>query len=95
MSERKAYLNGKIFTSDPEAFHADAMIVEDGRIQWVGREEDIPSVADCTKVDLGGRRVLPGFVDAHMPCNACGFQYTDFRTAAGGEFDCRTDSGCC
>ncbi len=66
MSERKAYLNGKIFTSDPEAFHADAMIVEDGRIQWVGREEDIPSVADCTKVDLGGRRVLPGFVDAHM-----------------------------
>ena len=60
---RCAFINGKIFTSDDHHPYASAMIVENGIIQWIG---DDPAVEDCQRVDLHGKRVLPGFVDAHM-----------------------------
>ena len=56
---------GKIFTSDEEGLYADSMIVEDGVITWIGAEAELP-VKDCPSIDLAGKRVLPGFVDAHM-----------------------------
>lgn len=62
---RQAYVNGKIFTSDREALYAEAMIVADGVIEWVGMNKDMPAV-DGKAVDLGGKTVIPGFVDAHM-----------------------------
>lgn len=62
---KRAFVNGKIFTSDDSNLYADAILVEDGIITWVGKEKEMP-VGDCERVDLGGRRVLPGFVDAHM-----------------------------
>ncbi len=65
MKERKIFTNGKIFTSNPEAPYATGMIVEDGMILWVGDMKDMPQM-EGTKVDLGGKRVIPGIVDAHM-----------------------------
>ena len=59
------YENGKIFTSDVENPYGEAMLVEDGVIRWVGKKEEIPA-GNYKRVDLKGRRVLPGFVDAHM-----------------------------
>lgn len=58
------YKNGKIFTSDKENPYAEAMAVKDGRILWVGKEKEAPESDKV--VDLGGKRVLPGFVDSHM-----------------------------
>ena len=61
------YKNGKIFTSDPDLLYADAMIVEGGRIAWIGAEDSAPDKSgDINVVDIGGRTVIPGFVDAHM-----------------------------
>ena len=60
-----AYINGKIYTCDEENRYAQAMTVQDGVITWVGAQEDLPA-GDWTVVDLGGKRVIPGFVDAHM-----------------------------
>lgn len=60
-----AYINGKIYTCDDENRYAQAMTVQDGVITWVGAQEDLPA-GDWTVVDLGGKRVIPGFVDAHM-----------------------------
>lgn len=67
MTTRKStvYVNGKIFTSDDSNLYAEAMLVTDGRVQWVGKKADIPA-GDYDTVDLEGRRVLPGFIDAHM-----------------------------
>ena len=59
------FINGKIFTSDSAAPYADSMIVEDGRITWIGTQADLPDTRGAV-TDLGGRRVIPGFVDAHM-----------------------------
>ena len=57
-TKRNAYVNGKIFTSDDSNLYAEAMIVEDGVITWVGKEVDMPA-EDYEKVDLAGKRVLP------------------------------------
>lgn len=61
----QTFINGKIFTSNPEQPYASAMIVRDGRIAWIGEQSDlVHSEGDC--VDLKGHRVLPGFIDAHL-----------------------------
>ena len=63
------FINGKIFTSDTKHPYADAMVVQDGKILWTGERDAMPAawkeeIASVT--DLEGRRVIPGFVDAHM-----------------------------
>ncbi|MFD1708816.1 amidohydrolase [Siminovitchia sediminis] len=65
MNSTRIFINGNIFTVDPQNQTADAMVVPDGRIYWIGREKDMPAV-EGKKIDLGGRRVLPGFIDAHL-----------------------------
>lgn len=58
-----------IATQDPDTPHADTMVVDGERIAWIGWAADLPSAyagAACETVDLGGARVIPGFVDAHM-----------------------------
>ena len=67
MSEIKAFVNGKIFTFDDSNPYAEAMIVEDGLIRWIGKKDEIPYTdLPVTVIDLQAKRVLPGFVDAHM-----------------------------
>lgn len=59
------YRNARVFTAaaDPADAWAEAVVIDDDRIAWVGADADAPA-ADRS-VDLGGRLVLPGFVDAH------------------------------
>ena len=63
--ESRLYFHGKIFTSDKENLYADAMIVEDGVIRWIGREDQAPE-GTYKRHDLKGACVIPGLVDAHM-----------------------------
>ena len=60
------YVNGKVFTSDKENLYAESFAVKDGKIAWVGSDAEAPKDDAEKTVDLGGRRVLPGFVDSHM-----------------------------
>lgn len=64
--DKKVYVNGMIFTSDDSNLHADSLIIEDGKVVWVGKAYDMPEMKFTEIVDLEGRCVLPGFVDAHM-----------------------------
>ncbi|WP_078412369.1 amidohydrolase [Priestia abyssalis] len=64
-TERKIFFNGRIFTSNPKQPYASAMVVSDGRIEWVGEQAHIEGMAG-ESVDLQGRRVLPGIIDAHL-----------------------------
>ena len=57
--DTKIFINGKIFTSDSAAPYADSMIVQDGRITWIGQKADLPDT-EGTVTDLGGKRVIPG-----------------------------------
>ena len=40
--KKKAFVNGKIFTSDREKPYAESFIAEDGYITWIGNREDMP-----------------------------------------------------
>ena len=57
--------NGRIHTLD--AFNAviDTVVVREGRIVFAGRRSEIAAAAGERVLDLGGRAVLPGLVDAH------------------------------
>jgi predicted amidohydrolase YtcJ len=56
------YTNGKIVTVDKDFTIADAFAVSGDTIAAVGANVEL---AGARIVDLGGRLVLPGFVDAH------------------------------
>jgi len=57
--------NARIYTMDEAGSVADSLVVRDGRIAFCGRRADINPSAGEAVVDLDGRAVLPGLVDAH------------------------------
>ena len=61
------YTNGKIYTVDDSNVWAEALAIKDGKFVAVGSAADVNAmVGDSTEViDLGGRFVMPGFIDTH------------------------------
>lgn len=61
------FVNAKITTLDAATPQAEAVAVKDGRFLAVGTAADIAAYRGGTTqvIDLAGRRVLPGLVDAH------------------------------
>ncbi len=61
-------VNGRIHTVDPARPEAEALAICGERIGAVGSTTEIRAMAgpDTRVIDLGGRRVLPGFNDAHV-----------------------------
>ena len=58
---------GQIITMNAAMPAAEAMLVEDGRIAWVGQLSDVPDAAEgVERLDLNGKVVVPGFVEPHM-----------------------------
>ena len=62
------------------------MLICDGRIEIVGPSDEIEkSRGEAEIVDVGGRVVLPGFVDAHTHLVFAGTRLDDFERRARGE----------
>jgi imidazolonepropionase len=59
-----------------------ALLVQDGRIAWVGPARDAPAADDS--VDLGGRAVVPGFVDTHTHLVFAGDRAAEFGARMAG-----------
>ncbi|WP_406012078.1 amidohydrolase [Streptomyces sp. NBC_00984] len=59
--------NARIHTVDPAFPEAQAMAVVDGRIAWLGADEDARGWTgpETRVINAEGRLVLPGFIDAH------------------------------
>src|SRR5262245_21039274 len=57
--------NGRIYTLDAGNTVAESLVIRDGRVAFAGRRTDINPGAGEEIVDLQGRAVLPGLVDAH------------------------------
>ena len=59
--------NGQISTMDAQLREVEAMAVRDSRIIVLGSNEEIQSLAgpQTQRLDLKGRRVLPGLIDGH------------------------------
>jgi predicted amidohydrolase YtcJ len=62
------YYNGDIITMEGDtAAYAEAVVVKEGKIAFVGSKDEAMKAAgdNHTMVDLQGKTMLPGFIDAH------------------------------
>ncbi len=59
--------NGVIYTVDISLPWAQAIVIKDGIVEFVGSDQEVESYlnSDSLVIDLAGKMVLPGFVDAH------------------------------
>lgn len=77
------FVNGRVLTCDPSRPYAAAVAVAEGRIAGVGDEAQARAALapDALVVDLGGRTLVPGFIDAHnhFACTAETFFAIDAR----------------
>ncbi len=82
---------GELVTNDTAAGHDGtplglledaAVVVEAGRVAWVGRRVGAPA-ADVAR-DLGGRAVVPGFVDSHAHLVFAGDRAAEFAARMAG-----------
>jgi imidazolonepropionase len=81
---------GELVTNDPTIGDGSplglltdaALVVEGGRVAWVGRPADAPA-ADAVQ-DAGGRAVIPGFVDAHSHLVFAGDRAAEFAARMAG-----------
>lgn len=91
MNESTALLNiGSLVTNDPTLGDGRlglipdaAVVIEDGRIAWVGRSSDAPAASAA--IDLEGRAVLPGFVDSHAHLLFAGDRAAEFAARMSGQ----------
>jgi predicted amidohydrolase YtcJ len=70
------YSGGDIITINDAAPNAEALAVKDGKILAVGtKEEVLKTKGGSTKmIDLGGKTLLPGFIDGHGHLSMVGIQ---------------------
>jgi len=59
------FVHATVFTGTGERDVASAFRIRDGRFTWVGDATELSAAARRSAVDLGGRRVVPGFLDVH------------------------------
>jgi predicted amidohydrolase YtcJ len=61
------FYNGDIYTMDGERPLVRALAVADGRVVGLGDVDEVKGAAPrgCDRYDLGGRAVVPGFIDSH------------------------------
>jgi predicted amidohydrolase YtcJ len=61
-------VHAKVYTLDPQKPWAQAIAIRHGKIQAVGRDEEVERYRGiATKlIDAGGKLVLPGFTDCHI-----------------------------
>src|SRR5467141_5058085 len=69
--------NGRITTLDRQIPEAQAVAVRGGRFVAVGTDQELMARADAAtkRIDLKGRRVIPGLIDSHMHIIRGGLNY--------------------
>lgn len=60
-----------------------AVVVEDGTVRWIGAGGPVPAADQ--RVDLGGRALLPGFVDSHTHLVFAGDRAGEFAARMSGQ----------
>ena len=65
---------GKIYTGVAAQPTAEVVLVQDGRIAYVGTEAGLPAFAYAETLDLGGATMFPGFTDGHAHLDGIGWR---------------------
>ena len=84
---------GELVTNDPAPDRAGgplgivtdaAVLIEDGRVAWVGSAAAVTVPAGTPTVDADGRAVIPGFVDSHSHLVFGGDRSAEFEARMAG-----------
>ncbi len=75
---------GRLVTNVGPVITGAAVAVDGGRITYAGAGADAPDQGGGTRIDCGGRAVVPGFVDAHTHVAFAGDRADEFAARLGG-----------
>jgi predicted amidohydrolase YtcJ len=69
--------NANIHTMDAANPQAQAVAISGGRFLAVGTKDEVDNLASAStkRIDIGGRTVLPGFIDAHLHTASSGLRH--------------------
>ncbi len=86
------YHGGDIITMEgDEPNYAEAVVVQDGKIAFVGAKADAEKqFADAAKKDLEGKTLVPGFIDGHAHFSSFGTQAVCANLLASPDGTCNT-----
>ncbi|WP_193612408.1 imidazolonepropionase [Nocardioides lijunqiniae] len=70
-------------TDGPDTLERAALVMEGATVAWVGPATQAPDADE--RVDLGGRAVVPGFVDSHSHLVFAGDRSAEFTARMTGE----------
>ncbi len=75
---QKAFINGEIYTVNELQPYAEAVIIDQNKIIWVGSNAGAEKLIDgnIEVIDLKGKLMLPGFIDTHTHFINGGFHLT-------------------
>lgn len=71
MKTERVFYNGKIYSVDGNFSIYNAMVVSNGTILKMGGNELLDNYKTAEKINLRGKSVYPGFIDAH--CHFYGY----------------------
>ncbi len=73
-------VNGNIVTMDARRTKVKALAIKNGLILLAGEDQAVRGVSGASSkvIDLGGRTVTPGLIDAHCHLSACGLLGTAY-----------------
>ena len=87
----QVWTHGHVLTMDADGREATALVIEDDRIVAVGGDEDVQRwLPDAdVELDLEGRTVVPGFIEAHghFPGAGLGAVAADLNSPPIGAID--------
>ena len=79
----KIYFNGKIWTGDSTNAWSNAIAIKGNEILYVGNDYESYRGSNTETIDLGGKLILPGFIDNHTHFLSGGYNLSsvDLRKA--------------
>jgi imidazolonepropionase len=84
------YRNARVMTCDPARgglglIDKGAVIVDAGRVAWVGEDREVDTEVGADAIDLRGRLLTPGLVDCHTHAVFAGDRADEFAMRADGK----------
>lgn len=73
----------ELWTMHGEPLRDAALVLEDGKVAWTGAAVEAPDADE--RVDVGGRAVLPGWVDSHSHLVFDGDRSAEFEARMAGQ----------
>src|SRR5262249_3680500 len=61
----RAFTGGRILTMDRSSAEVGALVIEGDRVRAIGARELLARFPGVETIDLAGRTLVPGFIDAH------------------------------